>query len=281
MRIPLLTGLSALALAALVGFGPSSLGTAAAAPGGPATGGIAVIGDFGAGTDPEAQVAGLVARARPVAVVTVGDNVYTDGGYQALVGNYYGPWIASRTFWPAAGNHDYAEGIDAFDAYFGYLGGHRYYSVSRKGIQFLVLDSTAALDSRREMARQRQWLQAQLRSSSAAWQVVVLHHPPYSSGSVHGSTTQLRWPFWAWGADLVLAGHEHQYERLQVGRTAYVVDGAGGKDLYPFGTPLPGSRSRFDAGYGALFLSATPRQLTGEFWTSGGRLVDRFAIHQP
>jgi tartrate-resistant acid phosphatase type 5 len=281
MRIPgaLLARVAGLTAAALIAIGVTP--DAVAAQGAPTPSGIAVIGDFGSGTDAETRVAELVARAHPVAVVTLGDNVYADSGYQALVGDYYGPWVSARTFWPAAGNHDYAEGIEAFDDYFGYLRGRRTYSVTRNGIQFLVLDSTAALASRAELARQRRWLQAQLRGSSATWQVVVLHHPPYSSGTTHGSTVQFRWPYATWGADLVLAGHEHQYERLQVGRTTYVVDGSGGKDLYGFGTPLPGSRKRFDAGFGALFLTATPCQLTGEFWSAENRLVDRFAIHQP
>ena len=50
-------------------------------------------------------------------VVTVGDNVYSGQGYRALVGHYYPRWVASGRFFPATGNHDYAEGIEAFDQY--------------------------------------------------------------------------------------------------------------------------------------------------------------------
>jgi tartrate-resistant acid phosphatase type 5 len=239
---------------------------------------VAVIGDFGAGSDGERSVADLVARARPVAVVTTGDNVYGDRGYAALVGDYYGPWVAARNLLPAVGNHDHEEGITAFDAYFGYLGGRHVYAAGRGGMRFFVIDSTTALESSDALARQRGWLERSLRASKARWNVVVLHHPPYSSSSVHGSTASLQWPFGAWGADLVLSGHDHDYERIQARGTTYVVSGAGGKDLYPFGRAVPGSAARDDADFGALFLTAGPAALTGEFWSVAGTRIDRFVI---
>lgn len=68
---------------------------------------IAVIGDFGSGDSNEQAVADLVSGVRPAAVVTVGDNVYSDAGYQALVGDFYQPFISATTFYPATGNHDH------------------------------------------------------------------------------------------------------------------------------------------------------------------------------
>ena len=106
-----------------------------------------MIGDFGSGSEGERAVADLVARARPRAVVSVGDNVYDDRGYQTLVGDYYGPWVASANLLPAAGNHDHEEGIGAFDSYFPYLDGRHVYTAGRGGMRFFVLDSTTALDS--------------------------------------------------------------------------------------------------------------------------------------
>jgi tartrate-resistant acid phosphatase type 5 len=239
---------------------------------------IAVIGDFGSGTPPERQVADLVARERATTVVTTGDNVYTSAGYPTLVGSYYRRWVGSREFLPTTGNHDYSQGIANFDAYFSALNGRRVYSAIRGGVEFFALDSQAALTSSSAMSRQRTWLQAALRRSSARWKVVVLHHPPYSSGIAHGSSPQFRWPYAAWGADLVLSGHEHSYERLRVGAITYVVDGSGGKDLYALGRPLTGSVARDDVDYGALFLRPQARALVGEFRTASGRLVDSFSI---
>lgn len=244
----------------------------------PPVGAVAVIGDFGSGQPAQRDVADLVAGANPVAVVSTGDNVYDSNDYDALVGDYYGRWVDRGLFLPAAGNHDYSEGIESFDAYFDYLGGRRVYSRVVGEIEFFVVDSQAALDSARELRRQYTWLRVNVPRSTARYQVVVLHHPPYSSGSTHGSTPEVRWPFGWWGVDLVVSGHEHQYERLAVRGTTYVVDGAGGKDLYSFGTPIPGSRLRVDDAFGALFLTEESGRLVGEFWSTDGRRVDRFAV---
>ena len=107
---------------------------------------------------------------------------------------------------------------------------------------------------------------------------MVLHHPPYSSGDRHGSTPEFQWPFAEWGADLVLSGHDHVYERIVADGATYVVDGSGGKDLYGFDDPVAGSRARFDGDFGALFLTASDRTLAGEFWSAGGVRVDRFVL---
>jgi predicted phosphodiesterase len=252
--------------------------TATATDAGPRPGSVAVIGDYGAGSDAQREVADLVASARPRAVVSVGDNVYDDRGYPSLVGDYYGPWVASEDLIPAAGNHDHEEGIAAFDEYFSYLDGRHVYSAGRAGMRFFVLDSTTALDSPASMKGQRDWLKRSLLASRARWKVVVLHHAPYSSSDSHGSTAEFQWPFAGWGADLVLSGHDHLYERIVTDGTTYVVDGSGGKDLYGFGDAVAGSTIRYNDDFGALFLTASDRALVGEFWSVGGVRVDGFTL---
>ncbi len=269
---------AAVAMAVVTGVPAGMSPTATAIDAGPPSGSVAVIGDYGAGSDGQRQVADLVASARPRAIVSVGDNVYDDRGYQALVGDYYGPWVASEDLIPAAGNHDHDEGIAAFDAYFPYLDGRHVYSAGRAGMRFFVLDSTTGLDSSASMERQRAWLKRSLLASRARWKVVVLHHAPFSSSDAHGSTPELQWPFASWGADLVLSGHDHLYERIVAEGTTYVVDGSGGKDLYGFGDAVAGSRVRFNEDFGALFLMASDRALVGEFWSVAGVRVDRFAL---
>lgn len=273
MLLRSLLAVATAAAAALAAVGPGE-----AAEPRPPVGAVAVIGDFGSGQPAQREVADLVAGAGPVAVVSAGDNVYDSDDYDTLVGDYYGRWVDRRLFLPAAGNHDYSEGIASFDDYFDYLGGRRVYSRVVGGIEFFVLDSQAALDSARELRRQYTWLRVNVPRSTATWQVVVLHHPPFSSGTVHGSTPAVQWPFGWWGVDLVVAGHEHQYERLDVRGTTYVVNGAGGKDLYAFGAPIPGSRQRVDDAFGALFLTTRAGRLTGEFWSSDGQILDRFSV---
>lgn len=240
---------------------------------------VAVIGDFGSGTQDERAVADLVHASGAAAVVTTGDNVYDGNDYARLVGDYYSRWVTGEDLLPATGNHDHEEGIGSFDAYFGYLDGRHVYSAGRGGMRFFVLDSTVALESSDALARQRTWLKRSLASSKARWKIVVLHHPPFSSSNGHGSTPEFQWPFGAWGADLVLSGHDHDYERIVRQGTTYVVNGAGGKDLYPMGDPVAGSVTRFDAEHGALLLTASSTALTGEFRSVSGRVVDRFVLH--
>ncbi len=257
---------------------------------------VAVIGDFGNLSAAQADVADLVARIDPLAVVTTGDNLYGSATYAQAVGAFYCPFLAGAPsstecprermatrngFFPSTGNHDYTDGgIAAYRAYFTALGGRTTYAVTRGGIEFLVLDSQAAIDSVASMTRQRSWVRARARASRAAWQVVVLHHAPYSSSSVHGSTVAFQWPFRSWGVDLVLSGHDHDYERLSRGGLTYVVNGSGGADLYPFARPLRGSLMRNDTDHGVLLLTAGERSLAGEFRSTGGSRVDGFTLRR-
>jgi len=82
---------------------------------------------------------------------------------------------------------------------------------------------------------QAQWLRDQLALSSATWKFVIMHHAPYSSGKQHGSIKRMQWPFKAWGADAVMAGHTHAYERIIRDDLLYIVNGAGGNELYGWG----------------------------------------------
>ena len=98
-------------------------------------------------------------------------------------------------------------------------------------------------------------------ASTAPWQIVYMHHPPYTS-SRRGSVETMQWPYKAWGADAVLAGHDHLYERLLVGNLLYLVNGAGGRALDRFAdTPLRGSRVQLQRRPRRFGLLALPRGL--------------------
>lgn len=74
--------------------------------------------------------------------------------------------------------------------------------------------------------------QTQLAASTATWKLVMLHHSPFSSGSNHGSIARLQWPYQTWGADAVLSGHDHLYERILAGSGfPYMVNGLGGASI--------------------------------------------------
>lgn len=255
---------------------------------------LAVIGDYGTPGQPGDDVATLVASWNPDAVLTTGDNNYPAGAsatidsnigrrYHGFIAPYtgtYGGGATQNQFWPSLGNHDWdTPGAQPYLDYFSLPGNERHYTTTVGLVEVFVLDSDPREpDGISASSVQAAWLQRALAASPAVWRIVVFHHPPYSSSSVHGSTPALQWPFAAYGADLVLSGHDHTYERLAVGGLTYIVNGAGGAGLYGLGPPVPGSLARFNADHGALRLQATTQALSGAFVTRSGLTVDSFTL---
>lgn len=234
---------------------------------------IAVIGDFGSGRTWQAKVAKMVAVHNPSFVVTTGDNVYSKKSYEKLVGKYYPQKMVAAT-----GNHDYKEGIGRFDSYFGINQASRSYTYSAdSGVDFFILDSTAGLASKSVRSNQLAWLTEKLKSSKANFKVVVLHHPPYSSAK-HGSTKKYQWPYAELGADLVISGHDHTYERIIRRGGTYVVNGVGGAKLYKCKKLVYGSQGCDDKHYGAMFLYVNSYSLTAVFRGTRGQILDSFSI---
>ncbi len=257
---------------------------------------FAVIGDYGLAGEAAAAVAALVADWAPDFVVTTGDNNYPDGRAETIdqnIGQYYsqfiapyrgafGPGAAENRFWPVLGNHDWSVGYpEPYLAYFSLPGNGRYYSVERGPVRLFALDSMPGEpDGINADSLQAAWLQSELAASTARWNIVVLHHSPYSSGH-HGSSTWMRWPFAAWGAHLVLGGHDHTYERIERDGITYVVNGLGGGARYARGfTGLEGSHIFFNADHGAMLVEADQRALHARFVTRAGVLVDTFSLSQ-
>jgi hypothetical protein len=273
----------------------------------PATTQFAVIGDYGSAGTPEADVAALVRGWNPDLIITLGDNNYETGSaatidanvgqyYHDFIGNYvggYGAGSAVNRFFPTLGNHDWItrSGTPALPTpyldYFTLPGNERYYTFTSGPVQFFALDSgdgTGTItdgfepDGYTSTSVQAQWLQAGLAASTAPWKIVYFHHAPYSSGPA-GSIPVMQWPFRAWGASAVLAGHDHTYERLTVGGLPYFVNGVGGDDLVAFtGTPIAGSQVRFDDDFGAMRVEATDTSIRFQFITRSGAVIDTHTI---
>jgi hypothetical protein len=260
---------------------------------------VAVIGDYGLAGQAEAEVAALLDRWGVDSIVTTGDNNYMDGAAETIdanIGQYYHAYIApyqgtygagatasDNRFFPALGNHDwYTPGAQPYLDYFTLPGNERYYTVQRGPIEFFILDADKnEPDGYSADSVQAQWLQQQLAASDAPWKIVLLHDPPYSSSLRHGSDRKVQWPYAAWGAHVVIAGHDHQYERLQVNGLLYFVNGAGGKDLYPFELrPVAGSIVRYNQDYGAQLINATPQCLNLSFFSRADVLIDSVTLRQ-
>jgi hypothetical protein len=88
----------------------------------------------------------------------------------------------------------------------------------------------------------------------------------------------MRWPFKEWGADLVLAGHDHTYERLQIDDLTYIVNGLGGGSIYDFLMPLPGSLVRYNQDYGAMLMEADEDTLKFRFINRAGGVIDEVTL---
>jgi len=255
---------------------------------------FAVIGDYGRGDQNEEDVATLVKSWNPDFIVTVGDNNYPLGEATTIddnIGQYYHEFIYpyvgdfgagadTNRFFPALGNHDWlTDNAQAYLDYFTLPNNERYYDFIQGPLHFFILDSDPREpDGNTSASTQALWLQSQLAASTSTWNIVVLHHSPYSSGIEHGSQVSLQWPYAAWGADIVLSGHDHEYERLLVNNLPYIVNGLGGGRIYNFSTPLAESLVRYNADHGALLAEANSNQLTFKFYTRAGLLIDSYTI---
>jgi tartrate-resistant acid phosphatase type 5 len=256
---------------------------------------FAVIGDYGFADEPEADVADLVIRWAPDFIITTGDNNYEFGDASTIdinIGQFYHEYISpyfgsfgagspsGNRFFPSLGNHDW-ESPDAqpYLDYFTLPGNERYYTFRRGSVHFFVLDSDPREpDGVTSDSAQAQWLRDELQASTAPWKLVYFHHPPYASGATHGSHPYMQWPFQAWGASAVLTGHEHNYERLIIDNFPYFVVGLGGRSIYAFGAPIPGSVVRYNDDYGAMLVDADASAITFSFYSRFGSLIDSYTL---
>ncbi|OON65592.1 metallophosphoesterase [Hymenobacter sp. CRA2] len=254
---------------------------------------FAAIGDYGYAGPAERDVANLVKSWDPEFIITLGDNNYELGDsttidqnvgqyYHEYIGNYhgrYGPSASTNRFFPVPGNHDYyTNNGEPYRRYFTLPGNGRYYDFVRDNVHFFAVNSDPLEpDGITAGSVQGRWLQAALAAAPEPWKVVYLHHAPYSSGW-HGNTAALQWPFKQWGASVVLAGHDHHYERLVVDDFPYFINGLGGRSLYRLRTPLPESKFSFTGEYGAMLLNASPDSLTLQFFTRNRTLIDRYTL---
>jgi len=195
---------------------------------------FAVLGDFGTGSKEQYELAAIMKRVHdqyPFDLVTlVGDNLYGSERPQDFKKKFEDPYKplldAGVKFYASLGNHDDAGQIQykLFN-----MDGRKYYSFKPKnGVRFFALDSNYVDD------KQLDWLGKELAASGSDWKIAFFHHPLYSSGSTHGSADaqrELLEPmFLKHSVDVVIAGHEHFYERLKPQKgVAYFILGSSAK----------------------------------------------------
>ncbi|MEX1247082.1 MAG: metallophosphoesterase [Anaerolineales bacterium] len=255
---------------------------------------FAVVGDFGQVNPDTFAVAEMIDSWHVDFIVTTGDNNYQHGEaetidenigqyYHRYIGNYQGDYnrgSAENRFFPSLGNHDWSLGnIDPYLDYFTLPGNERYYDVVHGDVHLFILDSdTHEPDGVGSSSDQAAWLQEALEESTTPWQIVVFHHPAYSSG-YHGSGDWMQWPFAEWGVDAALAGHDHLYERLVVDGLLYITNGLGGHEaIYDFEKTLPGSQFRYNDLHGAMLVEVTSGWIRFDFINIQGELIDSYTL---
>jgi len=221
-------------------------------------------------------------------VYTTGDNVY-DYGTSAEFANCYQPsWglVKGRTF-PSVGNHEYrTTGAGPYYAYFGAAAGkpgEGYYSYNLGAWHIIVLNSNCAeIGGCQAGSPQEQWLRKDLAANPTLCTLAYWHHPRFNSGK-HGNSPDMQ-GFWQalydYGAELVLNGHAHSYERFAPqdpmgkadpdGIQEFVV-GTGGKDHSPIEVIQPNSEITNANTFGVLKFILHPASYEWEFVPVAGK----------
>jgi hypothetical protein len=249
---------------------------------------FAVIGDSGRGDTAQHEVAQQMVSWRERFsydfVLMLGDNIYDSHTPEDYVTRFEEPYRAlldaGVKFHAAIGNHDEPASIyyEKFN-----MGGQRYYSfreaemsvagIAGAGVRFF------ALDSRTLDAEQLEWLRKGLEESGSRWKIVFLHHPLYTSGRYGSGARTLRGslePVLIGGdADVVLAGHEHFYERVVPQRgILYFISGAAGSlrrgDIRRSSLTARG----FDTDYSFMLMEASGDELHFQAISRTGATVD-------
>jgi hypothetical protein len=258
---------------------------------------FAIIGDFGCNCTGERDVANLVKSWGVDFIVTTGDNSYPDASAAHLdknVGQYYHEFIhpyrgaygagsptGANRFFPIMGNHDWDGGSSTnYLNYFSLPGNERYYEMRAGPVHIFAVDSDSREpDGISSTSVQAQWLRDRMSASTAAWQIPLVHHPPYSSTGA--TSTTMRWPYKTWGADALVAGHAHVYERIEMGGLTYFVNGLGGAAKHSFTTPVEGSQVRYAADVGAMLVHADRQAITFQFINRAGSVIDTRTLNAP
>lgn len=244
---------------------------------------IWALGDFGIGSDRQRATLNAFVQAtqtRPAdAWIWLGDNAYNggyDNEYQQWVFDIYPNQLKTLPFWPAPGNHDYHDDINAFNIpYYAITttpkqaeaGGTpsnspSYYSADYGPVHLVALDSYGNEGGKSRLydttGTQIQWLKRDLSANKLPWVIVYWHHPPYTKGS-HNSDTESELVkirqtvnpiLERYNVDLALFGHSHVYERSYLMKGHYglantfskqqnIVDGSTGRyDGSPNSCPI-------------------------------------------
>jgi 3',5'-cyclic AMP phosphodiesterase CpdA len=202
---------------------------------------------------PHGQIVAGVQRDHPAFLISTGDIFKTGVDTLLYMEDFFlgaKDFIANTPIFLAIGNHEYGGDPDATATkkYFAFPGNQTWYQMEYGKVQFLFLDSTKLLykwdgterikKSTEEIANDEQlkWLEKRLIEPKPRWRIVALHHHIFSSGIFgidHSLVEHLVPLLEKYDVDLVLGGHEHNYERSEKNGITYILTGGGGSYLRP------------------------------------------------
>jgi acid phosphatase type 7 len=227
---------------------------------------IAAAGDICSSPTDCAGTAKLLDAIAPTRVLTLGDNAYPDGSSSDYSSFYDPNWgrLKAKTS-PAPGNHDYhTAGGAGYFAYFGSQAPAAYYSFDVGAWHLISLNGEIGISAG---SAQETWLKSDLAAHPAKCTLAYWHEPRFSSGAEHGSNSSFD-PFWrdlyAAGVDVVLNGHDHEYERFAPQNPSGAADangirefvvGTGGASHYTFSAAIANSEVRDNTSFGVLKLT--------------------------
>jgi len=240
---------------------------------------VAVYGDSRSGALVHRAIVRSILKTQPTAVFHTGDLV-NDGSSSAdwaTFNSITSELTESTPFYPALGNHDLPPQL--FFDNFSLPNNERWYSVDVDGLHFIVLDSNSDITPGSEQYR---WLETDLQAAVNDFVSVVFHQPLMSTGR-HGGDAVLReivTPlFEEYSVELVINGHDHDYERSSTDGIYYVVTGGGGAPLRNQETASPYSQV-FDSAYHFCTLSTGDGCVTVRAFDLDLHLIDQFAIEE-
>ena len=263
-------------------------GSPVATPGSsPAEAILLAAGDIGYCAASNDDLVGQLAASLPGTIALLGDIAYDNGSASEFANCFDPTWGPLRDrLRPVPGNHEYeTKDASGYYDYFGAAAGPRgegWYSYDLGGWHLIAVNSECgAIEGGCEGTDSAElaWLVADLAAHPAECTLAYWHHPRYSSGK-HGDDVMTD-ALWAAlsdaGADLVLEGHDHHYERIAPvdGIRSFVV-GTGGRSLYAWpGSPGPHTEVRNNDTYGLLELTLRPTDFSWRFVpAAGGSFTD-------
>jgi calcineurin-like phosphoesterase family protein len=247
---------------------------------------LLAVGDIGYCNASNDDHVGQLAARLPGTIALLGDIAYEAGTAKDYANCFNPAWgsLLDRLR-PVPGNHDYeTKGAAGYFSYFGAAAGtagQGWYSYDLAAWHVIALNSEcgAIEGGCGKESVELDWLRADLAAHPARCTLAYWHHPRYSSG-LHGDNdmTDGLWQALATaGADVVLEGHDHDYERMAPidGLRSFVV-GTGGRSLYEWpGSPGPYTEVRANDTYGLLELTLRPADFTWRFIpAAGGSFTD-------